>query len=491
MWEINVVFALFVVLSLPKSNANLEQAFLVQLPGCTGSLISNNWILTASHCYKSLEYVGFGNDQGDWEVDMRDQNLEYSFVEKPDVLEEIPDEGLWTTPFKQKFQMNDTFRLGSATWRKVKRVILHRGFENEALSWRGFDIALVELEPGSFFHESNEEGIAPACLSSRQVQQHEEVQIAGYGRRYVPHCMTDQSGPEKYAVCGRPKECSLDHKTQYCGLDFLYNGTQHRKCLQGETPTASNTVCQALWALFPGSFQRTSYVFNNDQSSLNVTCYPKVPPKGSKGWCVTRDPGASENKEPDVDSGWGFCSPDKRQDYCNEPIPSKMDSSATTVSVFDTDECVLEMGKNLKIEQPFVRPEEYQDLQRANLFCVGINHTNELDDNVYRMNDEGQLSKISRDSVRAKLQQKLVQSGEIQSHFTEGGPGCFGDSGGPAFQIVTDPKTNRKTPVVMGVFSFMLWGTCGSREEPSYYGHVNAYSSWIESYVPTKKLCYI
>ncbi|TRY80097.1 hypothetical protein TCAL_17094 [Tigriopus californicus] len=485
MWMTNAVLFLSVVISLPSSHAKLEQAFLVQLPGCTGSLISDNWIITASHCYNSLEYVGFSNDQGDLEVDLRDQNLEYSFVEKPDVLKEIPTEGFWTRPFKQEFQLNDTVGLGGATWRKVKRAILHRGFESESLSWRGFDIALVELEPGSFFHKSNEDGIVPVCLSSREVEPSEQVEIAGYGRRYVPHCMTDESGPEKYAVCGRPKDCSREHKTQYCGLDFLYNGTQHHKCIQGETPSASNQVCQTLWALFPGSFRRTSFVFNNDQNTLNVTCYPKIPPKGSKGWCSTRNPGIHADAEPDIDSGWGFCSPDKRQDYCNEPIPSKIDSQATTVSVFDADKCVYEMGQNLKIEQPSVQPEEYRDLQRANLFCVGINHTNELDESIYRLNLDGRLSKISRDSVRAQLQAKLTETGDIQTHFLEGGPGCFGDSGGPAFRVMTDPVTNRKVPVLMGVFSFMLWGTCGSREEPSYYGHLRARSggqsshSWI------------
>ena len=38
--------------------------------------------------------------------------------------------------------------------------------------------------------------------------------------------------------------------------------------------------------------------------------------------------------------------------------------------------------------------------------------------------------------------------------------------GGPVFSMVG------KTPVLEGVFSFMLWGTCRGRKEPTYYNKV-------------------
>ena len=31
-------------------------------------------------------------------------------------------------------------------WRKIEKIIIHKKFKNEALSWQGFDIALIKLE---------------------------------------------------------------------------------------------------------------------------------------------------------------------------------------------------------------------------------------------------------------------------------------------------------------------------------------------------------
>lgn len=70
-----------------------------------------------------------------------------------------------------------------------------------------------------------------------------------------------------------------------------------------------------------------------------------------------------------------------------------------------------------------------------------------------------------------------------------GGPSCFGDSGGPLFEL-KEKLNNPATPVLRGVFSFMLWGTCRGRNEPSYYGQVKPYVSWIQQYIPKEDLCF-
>ena len=73
------------------------------------------------------------------------------------------------------------------------------------------------------------------------------------------------------------------------------------------------------------------------------------------------------------------------------------------------------------------------------------------------------------------LQEWVFKSNkDIKKHYINGGPNCFGDSGGPLWRTVTinsrsvvtegesihRPKEEIKVPVLVGVFSFLLWGTC-------------------------------
>ena len=48
----------------------------------------------------------------------------------------------------------------------------------------------------------------------------------------------------------------------------------------------------------------------------------------------------------------------------------------------------------------------------------------------------------------------------MNKYHIDGGPACFGDSGGPLWRTVTNKDTGIQVPVVIGVFSFTLWGTC-------------------------------
>ena len=56
---------------------------------------------------------------------------------------------------------------------------------------------------------------------------------------------------------------------------------------------------------------------------------------------------------------------------------------------------------------------------------------------------------------------------DIKKHYINGGPNCFGDSGGPLWRFVeaeskleNESTKKKKVPVLIGVFSFLLWGTC-------------------------------
>ena len=81
-------------------------------------------------------------------------------------------------------------------------------------------------------------------------------------------------------------------------------------------------------------------------------------------------------------------------------------------------------------------------------------------------------------------QDQLKSRHILKEHMINGGPSCFGDSGGPLFTVTSDG-----TAVLVGVFSFMLWGTCRGRAEPSYFGRVANHTQWLMKYVPPNQVC--
>ena len=66
----------------------------------------------------------------------------------------------------------------------------------------------------------------------------ENLFTTGFGKRRFPHCLTDNQGPEKFGLCGRPLECSKDHRATKCGLEFLYKGKKHKNCLDVPNPSS-------------------------------------------------------------------------------------------------------------------------------------------------------------------------------------------------------------------------------------------------------------
>ena len=78
---------------------------------------------------------------------------------------------------------------------------------------------------------------------------------------------------------------------------------------------------------------------------------------------------------------------------------------------------------------------------------------------------------------------------KLKNEYIEGGPGCFGDSGGPLWRNVKDPRTNYEVPVLVGTFSYLLWGTCHGTQDLKYYDEVKDIVDWIYTHVPKSETC--
>ena len=49
--------------------------------------------------------------------------------------------------------------------------------------------------------------------------------------------------------------------------------------------------------------------------------------------------------------------------------------------------------------------------------------------------------------------------------------------------------SNKLVPVLVGVFSYLLWGTCYGTQELKYYDDVKEVVPWIYKYVPEEETC--
>ena len=130
-----------------------------------------------------------------------------------------------------------------------------------------------------------------------------EYYHSGYGRRRLPHCVTNNEGPEKFGICGRPVECTHDHRATKaavqqikkkvvffsilweksfinqnwamfgifvttelkCGLEFLYNGDLYEKCIKTETPSSKvELTCLSVnLSFFPGRTRSVKVCWNS------------------------------------------------------------------------------------------------------------------------------------------------------------------------------------------------------------------------------------
>jgi len=452
--------------------------------GCTAVLIHKDWILSAYHCFQDKYKESYEDDNGDLVLDLEKDIRSLGGGSKEKLK--------YTKPLKLK-RVKKGDEADWKVWRKVKRFYV-LPYEGERKLYKGEDLVLGRLSKK--VHNPVSKYLAPVCLPDPdkpdlKADFSDKLFYAGKGRRRIPHCITDINGPEQAGLCARPKLCTEVHKTRQCGLEFLYKGKLHNKCITDKTPSAADPICQKLLAHIKAEknktkkidFTKKTFVFKAD-GNLQTTCYPTTIKPGRKGWCTTRNPWEDENKEPKPDSGWGFCGEEDYQKNCSSEteIEDVLDTRLMQVSQITDDFCIRQLKKNIEKELPGVPEEDYNDLGKSKLICTGKNVT-------WKNTDFQAWGYFNKTFVSIEIE-KIIQllhneskSGSLL-HTIQGSGSCFGDSGGPLVKYEGDK------PVLVGVMSFLLWGTCRSRFEPTFYTRIKDRLGFIFKHVPKDELCF-
>ena len=196
-------------------------------------------------------------ENGDVVVKLDEERGEFALISIP-TSSRMPRKSLWTNSLmnnNQSTQNVSNVKGFRGFWRQIDTVILHGKFDGEALSWKGYDLALIKLSPpdneNDVLDHGDEGTVAPICLPRPEFNDlnPDNLFMAGYGRRFIPHCLTDSNGPERFGVCGRPVRCSKDHRARECGLKFLYEGEIHQECLKIDTPSSKNPGIMLITSL--------------------------------------------------------------------------------------------------------------------------------------------------------------------------------------------------------------------------------------------------
>ena len=488
---INVLQLLLLALSINLVNSSpndYSDGFIVHTnpSQCTGSIIAPGWAITASHCFNSVVDSAQRNNDGD-------QIIEKGSLNRMGLVVRVGTNytgDLWADPIRatsSKDSPDSAKTIGSVYWEaQIKRTIVHSKYvRKKEGSWKGYDIAILQL---SDWKKAPGAGpVAPVCLPSKGFterflrKEKRRAKVSGYGKRQLPLCVTNTKGPEAFGVCNVTEVCQY-HKQSFsdCRAFTSYDNKEVFGC-QRKVSTPQSKRCKKLFETHSVS-NSTIHVINGSKKKYLYTCYPKF---SIGGWCATKDHETPKPLEIKPESGWGFC-PEKFDPACTEEgsKEGEKDTTPMEIDVLSDEFCAKKLEANLKIEQPhsdfFTNKSKYLPLlEQSGLFCIGNNVSKDYSHDLFYFSDKKTIGCLKKDEIRPLLN----EIPELKQYHVNGGPSCFGDSGGPTW--VSDDGV----PVQIGVFSYVLWGSCKGNQDPGYHQSLEHSLDWILKYVPEKEVC--
>jgi len=460
-----------------------HSAFLFRLNDCSSVLIHANWLLTSQECISSSMHgaVPLKYDNGSWAYP-GDTDLKQLKIHKNKGAQAKPG---WKQPLKLEVLHSGE----DVIWRLVEEIILEPSYLGPSQIYLGGDLALLRLAPKT---QSPDEGfVAPICLPDANFKdlnedRTDQLYLTGYGQRRIQFCMTNIKGPEKFSICGRQEICTgkKAQTVDKCPIEFTYKNETHNKCLTTPNPSTEDPLCIKLNQKM--NIKKTAYVFSTDMQQLLATCIPESVQKNERGWCATQGPSEPKPSVPGYSSGWGFCSSEEDQKNCDETADKKLkNTTKIQVSQLDNNFCKEKLEQNLRQENTVAEGTAAVFQQR--IFCGGKNVSEEWD-----MYEAYKFENKSDTFVQQKMEKQVIETLAKSNISNNGldGVACQGDAGAPLFKYVS--QNGIQKPVLIGIFSFMLWGTCRGRQEPSYFTRINHYvDSFILKHVPRNETCLI
>lgn len=91
----------------------------------------------------------------------------------------------------------------------MDKIIIHGKYKGDFLIWQGSDLALLKMNP-EWISLPKGANLLPVCLIADGFPEFDQkhTYASGFGRRRIPHCLTDMNGPEAFETCGRPVTCT-------------------------------------------------------------------------------------------------------------------------------------------------------------------------------------------------------------------------------------------------------------------------------------------
>jgi len=440
--------------------------------GCTGSLITSRWVLSAAHCITNYiprednhlrKCLAATKAKGKYKAQILNELGEV--IRKPKakcIMQRNRDIKIY--PLKPRWlaflgiaDVNNQESHQDGKKIEIEYFVRHHHtYRGGGIygTHGGYDITLLHLkEPAQF---------TPACLPQPSFKDSGigksfpgtgRIELAGFGMYFrldevhKSVCMTDAHGASKFHYCSPNSRCEMNRPPP-----------QEKQCkhffAQPDTPDE-----------VPRGYDE---VILTEQGREDIYCYPEYSRSDtSEGWCKVEDDASQMQKLKETDS-WGFCSKD-----CNlkPDAASSVLRHIKSVDILEDRMCNTFLKAALSVK-PKVMPR---------ILCIG--HLETFKFQHWARRQDGSYVQSSR---------KIYHKEEFEpgtGQYVRAAGTCKGDSGGPVFTESPDGRF-----VVLGAVSGGRGrlGKCGGMNNPTHYARVKYFGRWIKATLSedSQELCW-